>query len=192
VLPTVPFDLIFSVLVGLVFAGCARQQFAGTGGAAPWGRELAAIMTFEAIVLWPVALYYYMVYPDWSWMYFVDARRLPSGVSILVLLAHVATLLGGYLGGWWLLRAGKLRELAGAVAGLTILLIVFVIVCRGRLFSSGSFAEWSAGHSGASPMPSVGDGKLAWALVVTAIGVAIAIVVVGWALWEQGKRPRAS
>ena len=184
-IPTVPFDLIFSVLVGLVFAACARQQF--TGGAAPWGRELAAIMTFEAIVLWPVALYYYMVYPDWSWMYFVDARRLPSGVSILVLLAHVATLMGGYLGGWALLRAGKQRALLGAVAGLTVSLIIFVIACRGRLFASGSFAQWSAGNAG-----SASDGKLAWALVVTAIGVATAIVVVGLALWEQGKRPRAS
>jgi hypothetical protein len=179
------------VLVGLVFAGCARQQFTGGGGAAPWGRELAAIMTFEAIVLWPVALYYYLVYPDWSWMYFVDARRLPGGVSILVLLAHVATLLGGYLGGWYLLRTGKLRALAGVVGGLTLFLIIFVIACRARLFSSGSFAQWSAGRSGMS-VPTTGDGKLAWALVITAIGETIAIVVVGLALWEQGKRPRAS
>jgi hypothetical protein len=185
VIPTVPFDLIFSVLVGLVFATCARQQF--TGGAAPWGRELAAVMIFEAIVLQPVALYYYLVYPDWSWMYFVDARRLPSGISILVLLAHVATLLGGYLGGWALLRAGKLRALLGTVAGLTLALIIFIIVCRGRLFASGSFAQWHGGHP-----PSAGEDKLAWALVVTAIGVSTAIVVVGLALWEQGKRPRAS
>src|SRR5207253_8337939 len=98
VIPTVPFDLIFSVLVGLVFAACARQQF--TGGAAPWGRELAAIMTFEAIVLWPVALYYYMVYPEWCWMSFVAARRLPGGVGILVLLAHAASPLGAYRRRW--------------------------------------------------------------------------------------------
>jgi hypothetical protein len=134
-----------------------------------------------------VALYYYLVYPDWSWMYFVDARRLPSGISILVLLAYVATLLGGYLGGWALLRAGKQRILAGALGGLTLLLVVFVIVWRGRLFASGSYAEWLSGHP-----PSASDGKLAWALVVTAIGVSISIVVVGLALWEQGKRPRAS
>ena len=184
-IPTVPFDLMFSMLVGLVFAACARQQFAG--GAAPWGRELAAVLSFEAIVLWPVALYYYLVYPDWSWMYFVDARRLPSGVSILVLLAYVATLLGGYLAGWALLRARRQRLLAGAIGGVTLLMGGFVVACRGRLFTSGSFAEYHAGTA-----PSVTEGKLAWALVVTAIGVAIAMVVVGLALWEQGKRPRAS
>jgi hypothetical protein len=188
VIPTVPFDLMFSVLVGLVFAVCARQQF--TGGAAPWGRELAAVMSFEAIVLWPVALYYYLVYPDWSWMYFVDARRLPAGISILVLLAYVAMLLGGYLAGWALLRAGKLRVLIGVTGGMAVALGGFVVACRSRFFSSGSFAEWHAGHS--APAPSSGDGKLSWALVVTGIGVSISIVVVGLALWEQGKRPRAS
>ena len=92
-IPTVPFDLMFSVFVGLLFAGCARTQFAA--GAAPWGRELWAVLSFEAIVLLPVGLYYYLVYPDWSWMYFVDPRRLPSGVSVLVVLAYVATILGG-------------------------------------------------------------------------------------------------
>src|SRR4029079_19719176 len=118
---------------------------------------------------------------DWSWMYFVDARYLPSGISILVLLAYVATLLGGYLGGWALLRAGKLRALLGVIAGRALFMLVFVSVCRGRLLSSGTFAEYHAGHS-----PNASESKLAWALVVTAIGTAIAIVVVGLALWEQG------
>jgi hypothetical protein len=185
VIATVPFDLIFSVLVGLVFAGCARQQF--SGGAQPWGRELVAVLSFEAIILWPVALYYYLVYPDWSWMYFVDSRRLPSGVSILVLLAYVATLLGGYLAGWALLRARRERVLLAAMGGVSLTIAVFVISCRHRLLSSGTFAEYHAGHA-----LSVGEGKLAWALGVTSIGVCAAIILVGLTLWEQGKRPRAS
>jgi hypothetical protein len=175
---------MFSVLVGLVFAACARQQFGG--GAAPWGRELAAVLSFEAIILWPVALYYYLVYPDWSWMYFVDSRKLPGGVGILVLLAYVATLLGGYLAGWALLRARKQSLLLGSMATTLSALGAFIVVCRGRLFSSGTFAEYHAGKA-----LSLTEGKLAWGLVVTGIGVGIAIAVVGYALWEQGKRPRA-
>jgi hypothetical protein len=185
VIATVPFDLMFSVLVGLGFAACARQQF--NGGAAPWGRELAAVLVFEGIILWPVALYYYLVYPDWSWMYFVDPRRLKSGVSILVLLAYLATLLGGYLGGWALVRARRLPALLGAMAGLALFLGGFVIACRHRLFSWGSFTQFHSGHA-----RSAADGKLGWALVVTALGVATSVVVVGLALWEQGKQPRSS
>ena len=104
----------------------------------------------------------------------------PPGV-----IADVATLLGGYLGGWALLRSGRQRALLGTLAGLSLLLVVFVIVCRERLFSAGTFAQYHSGHA-----PSAGEGKLGWALVVTGLGMGIAIAVVGLALWEQGKRPR--
>ena len=180
---TVPFDLIFSVFIGLVFSACARQQF--SGGAAPWGRELMAVLSFEAIILWPVALYYYLVYPDWSWMYFVDPHKLPWGVSLLVMLGYVATLLGGYLAGWAILRARKPRVLYGALGGVALFLLVFALVGRGRLANNGTFDEYHAGHA-----PGVTEGKLIWALAVTALGVAAAIALVGFTLREQGKRFR--
>lgn len=180
-IPTVPFDLIFGLLVGLVFAACARQQF--SGGAAPWGRELWAVLSFQAIILWPVALYFYLVFPDWSWMYLVDPRRLPVGVSLLVLLGYAATLLGGYLAGWAILRARKPRILWGVIGGVASAALALVIVGRGRLSSSGSFAEYHAGHA-----LSIGEGKLGWAVGFTSLGVLVAIVLVGRTLWEQGRR----
>jgi hypothetical protein len=171
--------------VGLLFAWCARQQF--TGGAAPWGRELAAVLSFEAIILWPVAIYYYMVYPDWSWMYFVDPHRLPWGVGLLVMIGYVATLLGGWLGGWALLRIRKEKLLYGAMGALGLTLAMFAIACRGRLGAAGSYSEYYAGHA-----PLVREGKLAWALPVTAVGMAASIALVGFTLREQGKRFRQS
>jgi hypothetical protein len=168
----------------LVFAACARAQF--TGGGSPWGRELAAVLSFEAIIVWPVALYFYVVHPAWSWMYFVDPERLPTGISLLVLLGYVATLLGGYLGGWALLRARKDKILWGVLAAVGLALIVFLIACRSRVAHSGTFEEYHAGHA-----LSVGEGKLGWALAATCTGMAIAIVLVGFTLWEQGKRSRS-
>jgi hypothetical protein len=183
-MPTVPFDLIFSVLIGLAFAACARAQF--SSGVSPWGRELYAVLSFEGIILWPVAIYFYVVYPDWSWMYFVDPHRLPFGVSVLVLLAYVATLLGGYLSGWALVRARRQRLLAAALAVVGLVLFWLLVSCRGRLFSGGTFAQFHAGHP-----PSLSEGKLAFALVATDLGVSAAMVVVGMALWEQGRRFRS-
>jgi predicted MFS family arabinose efflux permease len=168
----------------LVFAACARTQF--TGGGSPWGRELAAVLSFEAIIVWPVALYFYLVHPAWSWMYFVDPDRLPTGISLLVLLGYVATLLGGYLGGWALLRAHKERILWGVLGVVALALIVFLIACRSRVAHSGTYEEYHAGHA-----LSVGEGKLGWALAATSTGVAIAMVLVGFTLWEQGKRSRS-
>ncbi len=145
-----------------------------------------AVLSFEAIIVWPVALYYYVVHPAWSWMYFVDPRRLPWGISMLVLLAYVATLLGGYLGGWALLRARKDRLVYGILALLGVFLIGFAIACRGRLGHDGSFADYHAGHA-----ISVGEGKIGWAMAATSTGVAIAIVLVGFTVWEQGHRSRS-
>jgi hypothetical protein len=184
VIPTVPFDLIFSVFVGLVFAACARVQFAN--GGSPWGRELAAVLSFEAIIVWPVALYFFLVHPAWSWMYLIDPARLPWGVSVLVLLGYVATLLGGYLGGWALVRARKEKLLYAALAAVGLTLIIFLIAARKRIAHAGTFEEFHAGHA-----LSVGEGKLGWALAATSTGVAIAIVLVGFTLWEQGKRSRS-
>jgi hypothetical protein len=184
VIPTVPFDLVFSVFIGLVFAACARVQFAN--GGTPWGRELMAVLSFEAIIIWPVALYFYVVHPAWSWMYFVDPERLPLGVSLLVMLAYVATLLGGYLGGWALVRAHRDKILFGLLAVLGVFQVIFLIACRGRIAHEGTFEEYHAGHA-----LSVGEVKLGWALAATTTGVAIAIVLVGFTLWEQGKRSRS-
>jgi hypothetical protein len=175
--------LIVSLLTGLVFAWCARQQF--STGASPWGRELAAVLSFEAIIVWPIALYFCLVYPAWSWMYLVDPHRLPWGVSVLVLLGDAATLLAGYLAGWWILRAKKLPALYGALGGVALVLLILLIGARRRLFNDGTFAEYHAGHA-----LSFTESKLVWAVVVTTLGGTAAAALVGFTLWEQGKRFR--
>ena len=184
-IPTVPFDLIFSVFVGLVFAACARVQFAG--GGSPWGRELAAVLSFEAIIVWPVALYFYLVHPAWSWMYLIDPARLPWGVSVLVLLAYVATLLGGYLGR---LGAGADAQGEGALRrARRHRRRARHLPHRRRAGASRTPARYDEYHAGHAL--TLGEGKLGWALAATATGVAIAIVLVGFTLWEQGKRSRS-
>jgi hypothetical protein len=138
---------------------------------------------FQGLVGWPVCLYFYLVYPDWSWMYLVDPARLPWGVGALVFLGHASTLLGGYLAGWWLVRAKREKVLLGIGGGLLLVLFVMTIVARGRFFHSGSFAEFHDGRAAAA-----GQSKLGWALAATALAVGASAYLCGKALWEQGKR----
>lgn len=165
----------------MLFAWCARQQF--RNGGSPWGRELAAVLSFGGIILWPVGVYYYVVFPDWSWMYFVDPARLPWGASVLVFLGYGITLVGGYLLGWALLRTHQEKVLYGVGGALGLAMLVFMIIYRERLWSHGTFAEYH--HDLALPLR---ESKLGWALPATALGLGGAITLVCFTLWEQGKR----
>ena len=59
----IPLAFAFAVLLGMVFASCARIRFAA--GVAPLGHELMAILSFVLCVLWPIAGYFLAVHPDW-------------------------------------------------------------------------------------------------------------------------------
>jgi hypothetical protein len=169
------------LLVGLSFAACARVQF--TSGQKPWGRELQAVLSFETILVWPISIYFFAVFPDWSWMYLVDPHKLPYGVSVLVLLAFGTTLVGGYLIGWALLRSGRERWLHAALAVVTVVLVAFAVACRSRLLHGATYAEFQSGHA-----LSFRDARLHWAMAITTPGVLAGAALVGFTLWEQGKR----
>lgn len=178
-------DFVASILCGLGFAACARQQF--REGHSPWGRELMLVLSFVALILLPVATYFYYVYQDWSWMYFVDPKTLPFGVGVLVLSAYPIALVGAYLGGWALLRVRREKVLYAIAGGLLLVAVILGAVFRRRLGASGSYADWHAGHPGAFTA-----GKLSWALGITWPGVVLAAVLVGWNLWSEGRRFRVS
>jgi hypothetical protein len=169
--------------VGLLFAFAARAQF--QNGVSPWGRELFAVLSFEALIAWPVALYFYMVHPDWSWMYFVDPRRLPMGMAPLILLGNVATLLSGYVIGWALLRARRDHAVMATLGALCLLLLIFTLALSGRILTSSTFTQFHLGR-----LRGGSTGRLGWSLWICGIGTSGAVVSVFLHLREQGKRPR--
>lgn len=141
------------------------------------------MLSFEAFLGWPAALYLCIAFPDWSWMYLVDPHRLPTGTVILVLLAAAATLVGGYLLGWALVRTARDRVLFGVLAGGALLLLVLGILARGRLWAAGTFSEYHAGRASL-----LTEGKLGWALLVILMGLSAGAILVGLTLFREGRR----
>jgi len=180
-IPPIPIDLIVSLWLGLAFAGCARLQF--RDGAPPWGRELAAVLSFAAFGLLPAEAYLCLVHADWTWMYLVEPARLGNGVLALVLSAVVAALLTGWGVGWQLVRRRKTRALALSLVGAALAAIALGLVGRARIGSYGSFAEYHAGH--AQPLFEV---KLGWVLLALGGGITAQAIAVGWTLWAHGRR----
>jgi hypothetical protein len=179
----IPLELSLALLLGTIFAAAARSQF--KAGQSPWGRELYAVLLFEGIIAWPVAIYFLLVHPDWSWLYLVDPNRLSWAISALVLVAHAVLLVGGYLAGYALVHGRRERELGIAMAVFAGAVLIATVLCRGRVLASGTFAEYHAGYAA-----SMFERKLVWSLGATGLAVVTAAVIVGVAVWEHGKRYR--
>ncbi len=172
-------------MLGLCFAVAAGSQF--REGRSPWGRELLAVASFAAIVLWPTASYLYLVHADWSWMYWVDPATLPRGMLVLVLLAWAVAVVGGYLGGWALIRRKGDRAGLIALGGGAAVALLAVLLGRARIFRYGSYAAFH--HGQAAPLSEV---KLAWTLPPIVVGVGVAAAAVCWNLYSQGRRSGTS
>ena len=188
---SVPIDLIVSLWVGLLFAACARKQLRDGAGVSArfWqgplmGWELIAVLAFVAIVRWPVALYEGLVHADWSLLYLVDPARLPSVTSAIVLVAHLACVLGGYGGGVWLVRRRLDHLLFASVGAVAVVACAIAFGCRARLGTYTSYANFHSGHR----VP-LSEGRLPWLLLVTWAGESLAVAATGWMLWSQGRLP---
>jgi hypothetical protein len=142
-------------------------------------------LLYQALVVTPILLYFGFVFPDWTWMYLVDPHRLPIGITILFALATGAALLGGYLGGWSLLRARRRRELSILVALGGALLIVGMVLLRGRLGHAGTYAEYVGGHAAR-----LVERKLGWSLLLCSAGLVAGLVLSLRFLVLQGRRER--
>ncbi len=179
----VPLQLIASLIIGLGLALAASVQF--EQGRSPFGREVWVPVLYHGLIVSPLVIYVGLVHPDWSWMYLVDPARLPFGTIVLVVLGTAAAELGGYLGGWALLRASHKRELWIALAGLVLLTVGLVIGSRERLASSGSFAEFAVGAA----VP-IATRKLGWALGIAVLGALTSLFLSVRFLVDQGRRER--
>lgn len=142
-------------------------------------------LLYQGLVVTPAILYLGFVHPDWTWLYLVNPQRLPSGITVLSVLASAAALLGGYLGGWILLRARRRRELMGACALLIVGLGAVLLVLRDRLGHAGTFADYAAGEAAR-----LTERKLGWALGVIVPGTLAALVLSLRFLVVQGRRER--
>ncbi len=179
----VPLFIFASALVGLSLALAAWAQL--ENGRSPLGPTLWVPVLYQLLVATPALLYLTLVHPAWAWLYLADPVRLPMGSTAVAALAAAAAELGGYLGGWALLRAGRRRELAGVVLLSAVALVAALAALWGRLSRAGSFAEFVAGTA-----DKVGQRKLGPALALIGLGLVLGLFASLRFLVEQGQRER--
>jgi hypothetical protein len=167
-----------------MFGWCARERARADG---PWAQPaITLVLLFLGMVLAPASLYFYLVHPAWSWLYLVDPARVPRVVVLTVLAAQAAALMGGYYGAARLVRAGKEIGLRIGLAAGAVVLLVLLLLARGRITSYGSYAQYHDGQ--ALGIMAV---KLGYVLIAVVIGSSSAAAVVAWELYRDGRRAAA-
>lgn len=134
----------------------------------------------------PVALYFYAVHPAWSWMYWLDPKKL-AGVAVLPLMAgHAGLVVGGWYLAAVLLRRGFINAVLYIGGAITLALLVLVVASIKRLGTAADYAGWRA-----SKGVSLFNVQLGWAFVVSLLALIGSAIYVAIELRSDGRRVRA-
>lgn len=189
---TIPLDATLTTALGVAFHMAAGERLeaggpAQAGAGAPSGaRSLLSSpyyrwgMAYNTAVGMGIAVAAYALQPDWMWMYWLDASRLPIWTVLYVFLLYPAMFTFGFLLAH---EAKKLRPGGGGalLTGLLALLLCFIAATWGRIWNVGTISEWDAGAC----TPLIGAGFAALPLTwVLSIGFAVAIVSLVWVFKE--------
>jgi hypothetical protein len=124
---TIPGFIVVSLLLGASIAFAARHQIRALQRAVPYNRYLNALLLLEALVVVPAGVYFAAFYPDWSWMYLVDARALPIGTFVMAVASYPVAAALGFLVGYFSARC--------ASDWITAVFMLFVLFSLGMLFA---------------------------------------------------------
>ncbi len=180
----IPVVALVNLLFGIGFALIARDRIKADGPFAAPAFQLIAM--HAAVVVAPIALYFYAVHPAWAWMYWVDPQRVGAITIIPLVAGHAGLVIGGWYGASLLVRkglAGALLYVAGAIA---LFLIVLVVVSIHRLGTAADYLGWEA-KTGIS----VFSVKLGWAFVVSLLALFGSAIYIAIELGRDGRRVRS-
>jgi hypothetical protein len=180
----IPVVALVNLLFGIGFALIARERIRADGPFAAPAFQLVAL--HAAAVVAPVALYFYAVHPAWSWMYWVNPRRLAGVIVLPLMVGHAALVIGGWYGGALLLRRGYQSALLYAGGGVALMLLVLVVAGIRRLSTATDYLGWHA-HQGVSLFAV----QLGWAFVVSLLALIGSAIYVAIELGRDGRRVRS-
>lgn len=173
-----------NLAMGLGFAVLARDRVRADG---PFGGPaFLFVVLHAAVVVAPVALYFYAVHPAWSWHYGVDPARVPGLALVPLVVGHAALVIGAWYAGAVLIRRDH-RDIALYVLGaLAFALVIAVLLLWHRLTTAASYGEFHRG-AGAGFL----DVELGWAVLTSMMAIAGSTIYVALELLRDGRRVRS-
>ncbi|MFC1890457.1 DUF362 domain-containing protein [Thermodesulfobacteriota bacterium] len=175
---TIPADYLFMIIVGLVFAWGASVQIQRSGSIF-LNRYFLGALVFQSLFCMPLAIYCYVVFPDWCWMYWADAGDVPLALVISAFAGYYLMMAAGFWLGCWAEKR-KIGLGGRILVYAVILLAAFCILTWRRLFFVGDLEAFRTGD-----IPSILDRTLLTGLLVP--GFAAAFLALGFILCRFGR-----
>lgn len=172
----IPTLFLLAFACGVAAAIASRKELKVSPRPALLSRGFGALVLFLVLVLVPVTVYFYVFHGDWSLLYLVDVRAIPSAVALIGFVVEALVGAAGFATGAALVR-GQREALAGVLTGGVLLLGgALVALMRDRLAVVGSFAQYRGGFG----LQAFGDGPvLSGALamgLILALGLAYLLI----------------
>src|SRR5579859_5993667 len=113
----IAFAPLLGLALGAVLAWVAGPELARVDGPVVASRPFAVVAAFAGLVWLPVVGYFVAFHGDWSYLYVVPWRSVPSAVDLGLVLAAGAAVVAGF---WAAVPAVKKRRSGAVVAMVEI------------------------------------------------------------------------
>lgn len=125
-----------------------------------------ALVSFLALVLVPVSVYFYVFHGDWFLLYFVDVRHVPSALALIGFVMQALLGVLGFSVGATLVRSQHVVWIFGGLAACAVAAIAVVPLCLDRLRVVGTYAQFRGGFGLAPYGGALFQGTLAMGLLL--------------------------
>jgi hypothetical protein len=163
------FALLIGLALGAAFAWLAGPELASDEAPIALSRPFAIVAAFAAFVWVPVAGYFVAFHGDWSYLYVVPWRQVPSAVDLLLALLAGAAVIGGFVVATAPVRRRHFGPVVALAAGPATVALVGLTASARRLAVSATYAQFH-GDFGAEPIGAsvLGKGVLLMGIVLVA------------------------
>ena len=153
-----PFAPLVGLALGAVFAWVSAQELSRSEGPLVALRAFVIVAAFTALVWVPVVTYFVAFHGDWSYLYLVPWRRVPSAVDLGLVLLAGAAVVGGFALSVEPIRKRRFGPVVGAIVAPGALAVAGLTLAARRLAVSGTYAQFQ-GDFGTAPIGSSPLGK---------------------------------
>jgi uncharacterized protein (DUF362 family) len=171
-------DYSFMFIVGMLYS-LMNYDLIRRSGSIFKNKYFLYALVYQVVFMMPLAIISYVFYPDWCWMYYVEAKAVPIWGTILAYSLYYILYIAGYGIGY--LAENKSRGSAMNILFLSIIFFgIFSIITYDRLFYVGTIGQYNSGT-----IPSIRELPLWYLTIMGGIGISMLALVI--LLYKMGK-----